>query len=465
MYNFTTLKIYLVIALLSLVPTSGFAQQVESLAPGVKSLIFAEQRLLSRDLNESRIKTPKANFQEEKYKPENSQIFEVTSYWVDKKELHFFESAYISDQLKNLFQRAHQGRQQALFLVHPESESLFHKFLEKAPTGPRFWATSTASSRTLLMWPEGRPELAFFGKLSLNKEIGGVVRTIPRGEVARSLGTNEVLYLNANKLPSSFHFMPESLSLIPIGFERGGMIIREIPKDLASGKRRFIPLFSLYAERGEKMPLLAEMINQSGLNPQAFVKSKIITPFVKQWMELVLVHGISMEPHAQNVLIGLNSEGLPDGTFMHRDFGGFNLNLEAFPKLETMRPTLLPRATTVFEDYHQNFVRSSVNQGLQTYFDQGFVYNLDQKLPQWVKKGWIPEYGERNLFFLNSTDQLFSKMIYAVMAEEFGKLTDSHVQLTPDDLKRGQIYEWVQKSQVYISQKKAMTCEKALLVK
>lgn len=458
MSHFNTCKLSFLYVLLLLVSVTGWAQKQDQLPAGVQALIFAEQHLLSRDVNEKRILTPRQNSQDDQYKPEKAQIFEVKSYWLKKSSVKFFESAFISERMKSIFVKDDKDGKKVLMLVHPESESLFREFLEKAEVGPRFWATSTASSRTLLMWPDKRPDLSFFGKLSLNKEVGGSIRTIPPSEVARSLGTNEVLFMNEKNLPKSFRFMPESLSLIPNGFERGGMIIREIPADVASGKSRFIPLFSLYASRWPEMPLLAEMINRSGLTPNEFVQQRIINPFVKQWTEMVVVHGISMEPHAQNVLIGLDKNGQPNGQFMHRDFGGFNMDLKSFRKLQTARPAKLPSVTTLTADYHQMHIESSINQGIETYFDQGFVFNLDQKLPMWAKRGWIPEY--RNLGFLGrDLDKgLFSKMIYTAMAENLAALTQNQTRPTAADLSANNIHEWIKAAREHLAVTKKISC-------
>ncbi len=222
-------------------------------------------------------------------------------------------------------------------------------------------------------------------------------------------------------------------------------------------------MFSLYADRAEQMPLLAEMINKSGMNAKEFIKTKVIGPFVKQWMEMVLVHGISMEPHAQNVLIGLNSKNLPNEKFMHRDFGGFNLDLESFKRLQTMSPAKLPTATTVVEDYHQKHVGSSVNQGLETYFDQGFVFNLDQKLPEWVRNGWIIEYRKLDSLGRANEKGLFSKMIYETMTEEFARLTKNQAQPGLMDLKNDNIHEWVKYAREFLKAPKKISCEGVLL--
>lgn len=425
MSHFGTILKSLVLSVMLIASSSSLAQSPSSLPLGIQKLIFAEQRLLSRDVNEDRVMTPKDNKQDEQFKPENEKTFEVKSYWIQKSSLETFTSEHMSPKLQNIFfKRSANGQEFALLLVHPESESFYEQLTASAERGPKFLATSTASSRTLVMWPYERPNLAFFGKLSLNKEIGGVVRTIPQGEVARSLGTTEVLFKNQHVLPSSFKFLPEVMSAIPKGWPRGGMIIREIPKDLASGRDHFIPLFSLYADRGDLPPLLAEMIQKSGMDPKTFVEQRIIAPFVNQWLELVLIHGISMEPHAQNVLIGLDQNGLPNGKFMHRDFGGFNLDLKSFRKLNTLIPSELPHVTSISEDYHQKFSVSSVNESLETFFEQGFVYNLDKKMPDWVTKGWISNY--KSWSFSRS---VFSNILYKNLIEGIERLSAGKVKV------------------------------------
>lgn len=455
MSHFETLSKALVLSLSLLVSAAAFAQNTEGLPKGVQRIIFAEQNLLSRDLNETRIMTPKDNKQDDKYKPENGRIFPVDSYWIPARKLDAFTSEYMSPTLKKMFVKKDAiGQEFFLLLVHPESKSLYTNLTRRAEKGPAFWATSTASSRTLLMWPEERPDLAFFGKLSLNKEIGGVVRTIPQGEIARSLGTTEVLYKNKPILPKSFKFFPESLSLIPKDMARGGMIIREIPKDVANGKSRVIPLFSLYADRGDQPTVLAEMIQKSGIEPVEFVEKKIIEPFVKQWVEMVMVHGISMEPHAQNVMIGLDANNLPNGEFMHRDFGGFNLDLKNFERLKTLLPKNLPTIQGIEEDYHQRFSEASINQSLEIFFEQGFIYNLEQKMPEWVRQGWIADYRTNGRF----DKKIFSKILYKTLSEEIARLTDGKIKPSTTLLKT-KLSEVIEKARSQSTAVGALRCE------
>lgn len=440
-----------------LLPLIVLGNELHELPLGVQRLIYAEQVLLSRDLNQRAIISPKDNSQAEIYKPENRQIFSVKSYWIPQSKTHTFSSSRMNLNLQRTFLKKENGKNYVLMLVHPESERFFSEITQQAERGPDFRATATSSSRTLLMWQSQAPENAFFGKLSLDKEIAGAVRTIPGGEVARSVGVNEILESNRGTIPQDTQYMPETFSMIPKGIQRGGMIIREIPPDLASGKTHFIPLFSLYSERAGSAPLLAEMINRSQQDPNKFIQEKIIRPFVKQWLELNIKLGISMEPHAQNVLIGIDSNGIPNGTFMHRDFGGFNVNLDKQKNSKLNIPRALPQLTDANSDYHQKFHNKSIDQSIQTYFENGFIYNLDKKLPLWVQQGWISSYKGKH------EHRRFTQMLYQILAEELASVSNNKISPSPLQLRDGKLHYWVEKARSQVNLYKFHQCSSIFL--
>lgn len=368
---------------------------------GVEKLIYAEQILISRDLDETIITSPKLNHQDEFYTPEQRNVFALKTYWINEEYLDAFKDSGLNPELEKLMHRTQDGVDQWRLIVHPESEEFYSELLKTGTRAKDWYATSTSSSRTLVVWPPTRPDLVFFGKLSLNKEIGGVVRTIPAGEVARSLGTTATLNSIASELPKNFNYLPESIGLMPKNFERGGMIIREIPENIKNGQDSFVPLFSLYAKckSCRKNPLLMDMINKSDMGPEAFVRNKIISPFLDQWLELAIKEGISMEPHAQNVLIGISDSGELNGKFLHRDFGGFNIDLDFRKKAKLTIPKNLPVIKSRAVDYHQKFHVSSVEASLHIYFVSGFAFNLDKSLSQWAEEGLIPKYSKGPTFF------------------------------------------------------------------
>lgn len=384
------------------------------LPAGIEKMLYTEQVLLSRELNEEKIMSPKINKQEEFYRPENRQVFALKTYWIDEEDLFTFKDDSASPILEKIMFREFEGKKEWRLIVHPESEGFYEELIKKATRAEDFLASSTSSSRTLIVWPKERPDLAFFGKLSLNKEIGGVVRTIPATEVARSLGTTKLLTSIQNDLPSSFHFLPETMGLSPKGQERGGMIIREIPQSIKDADEVFVPLFSLYGKclDCKEQALLLTMLQQSKINPADFIRQKIISPFLDQWLELVLKQGISMEPHAQNVLIGLGKDKFPNGKFLHRDFGGFNVNLKFREETKLPVPRDMPTINDIFTDYHQKFHVNSVKDSLHTYFIEGFVYNLDQNLSKWANEELIDQYQTK------PSKKFFQNMVYEELAKK-----------------------------------------------
>lgn len=383
------------------------------LPPGVEKLIYAEQILISRDLDETVITSPKKNLQDEFYTPEQRNVFALKTYWINEEYLDAFTDSGVNPELEKLMHRTVDGVDQWRLIVHPESEEFYSELLKSGTRAKDWYATSTSSSRTLVVWPPSRPDLVFFGKLSLNKEIGGVVRTIPAGEVARSLGTTATLNAIASDLPKNFNYLPESIGLMPKNFERGGMIIREIPENIKNGQDNFVPLFSLYAKciSCRKNPLLMDMINKSEMGPEAFVRNKIISPFLDQWLELVTKEGISMEPHAQNVLIGIGDNGALNGKFLHRDFGGFNIDLDFRKKAKLTIPKNLPVIKSRSVDYHQKFHVNSVESSLHIYFVSGFAFNLDKSLSQWAEEELIPKYSKSPTFFQDMVLKELAKKI------------------------------------------------------
>jgi hypothetical protein len=357
--------------------------------PAVRAWIDVEQKLLSRAVDKRRIISPEINLQDERYAPESGNVFEVKSYWVDSDKLDAFPGAGLPDELRDELVRTEDGKTQVRFLVHPESESFYRKLVKNAEPAESFWATPTSSSRTLLVWLPGHEGSPFFAKLSLNKEIGGVVRTIPRSEVTRSVGINNVLNAESRSAPESFRFIPEVWSAMPKGMERGGMIIRAIPPELLSGEVRYVPLFSLYARPADgSPPLLARMIAKSGLDPVKFIREKIVAPMVDQWFDMVVGRGVQMEPHAQNVLIELGPDGLPTGRFLHRDLGGFTVDFNYRDKIGIERPRDLPVIADFDKEYHLDRAVERLGD-LRVYFLGGFVYNLDKEVPRWIANGWV----------------------------------------------------------------------------
>lgn len=362
--------------------------RAEGIPAALADWMHAEQKLNNREVDTTKI-IALTNHQDPKFAPSSGAVFNLKTYWLDVSKVHALMGEGLSPSLKGMFTRTLAGKQQVRLLVHPESESFYSKVTRGAVRGKDLKASATASSRTLLVWPSGKGESACFVKVSLNKEIGGVVRTVPRGEVARSIGINNTLHADRSALPKSFEFLPEVVGIIPRGMERGGMIVREIPASILEGRTKVVPMFSLYTRpAGSGEAMLTTMIRESGMDPQRFMREKITRPFAKQFMALGLKNGVVMEPHAQNVLIEVGPKGQPTGRFFHRDLGGFNVDFAH--RAEMKRPEAnTPTITTRAEDYHEAHHADSLASALDAYFQGGFLHNAEKHLRQWQKEGRI----------------------------------------------------------------------------
>lgn len=363
------------------------ATERAGLPPAVDAWMRCEQELLSRAVDTRIIVSPEQNAQDAKYAPEGGKTFKVKSYWLGEDKVRGILGDGLSKGTRDALVRQTKDGPQYRLVVHPESEDFYRSLVKGAERAKDLDATSTASSRTLLVWDPKHPDRPFFAKVSLDKKIGGVVRTVPQGEVARSVGINNVL--DGTDLPKGFDYLHEVLGVMPKGFERGGMIIRELPQDVLDGQRKILPLFSLYAKSPDgKPPMLARMIQKTDMPALPFIRQKIISPFLRQWFALAVKQGITEEPHAQNVLMQVGKDGLPNGGFMHRDLGGFNVDFAYRDQLDRKTPTNLPTMTTMDADYHSSKHKETFG-FLRTYFVGGFVHNLEQSIPEWMEQGLI----------------------------------------------------------------------------
>lgn len=364
---------------------------VDELPAPLQDFIAVEQGRMSRAVDTSKLVSPNLSNQDPLFAPESRGIFKVKTYWIDESKFDHFQAEAISPGVRDsVTRKGEDGKRQIRLIVHPESKDFYQEFLKNAQPGEDLWATATSSSRTVVVWNENTKP--FFAKLSLDRKIGGAKRTLPLSEVPRSLGTMAILDASRDSLPSTFHFFPETFGIHPAEMARGGMIIREIPAELLSGEKKYIPLFSLYAAPPEgPKPYLLEMIQKSGQMPSEFIHERIIAPFAKQWVDLALNQGITVEAHAQNTLIELGRDGLPNGNYMFRDLAGFDIDINYRKKLGLPLPEKLPVIGSFTDEYHQREISGALKRSLYNHYGGGFLYNLDKSIIDWERAGMLPD--------------------------------------------------------------------------
>jgi hypothetical protein len=399
----------------------------ELLPAPIRHFLFFEQERIDRSVDTVRLMAPTAHA-DARYNPDSGNVFEVDSYWVDSDKMFSAKGIGLEPRLENLFFRVHEGRNQVRLMVHPESKKFYASVTNGLEVADKFYATATSSSRSCVVWKEG--VAPFMVKMSLDLELGGVNRTIPASEVSRSIGTNNVIETDRASLPSDFETFPEVVSVIPQGMKRGGMIVRQFPLDLIEGRANYIPIFALYAlPPGQGPPLLAEMIRKSGRPALEFIRDHFIRPFARQWLDLTIFNGISMEPHGQNMLAKVDNNDMPIRGFGHRDMGGFDI---AFPYRKALGMKAAAEPLPVIKDfageYHQadsggepEYV-GALGRSIYTHFESGLVFNVDRQIATWAKNGWIPQ--EAGL-----ADQPLAKMLKAELEEAYLWRTGTQAQL------------------------------------
>jgi hypothetical protein len=389
----------------------------------------AETALLSRKVDDVRLMSPETNLQNPLFSPEAGHVFQLWGYWIDVPNLIVHQNS-MSPYLKQTFFRNHNGREQMLFLVHPESYAFYKDKIQFAGLDRElFFATATASSRSLIAWKRGDEANAFIAKVSLAAKIGGVDRTIKGTEAASSVGIDRIL-VGASDLSKDFKVFREVMSAVPKGMERGAMIVRQIPSEMSQGTVRAVPFFSLYAEPSDgRKPLLLQMIENQrniGINesPRDFVENRIIRPFVKQWLRLAIENNLVTEPHAQNVMLVIDGNLMPTGTFIHRDFGGFNIDILTRKSRGLFVPEVLPTFTgSIEKDYYFDAHIENFRTSMNNYFDAGFVHNIEHSIQKWQNKGLISASFNRS--------ELGMRLV-SILSEEIGSYLDVPMAVNSD---------------------------------
>ncbi len=297
------------------------------------------------------------------YLPESAHYFPLRSIWVPASVANSYhvphppQGASTSTHYRAVMTRRHAGRDYVRFLVHPQSEQLYHDLLAaQTPTsrqlglfdGDPLEGTPTSSIRTLLVRRPSQPDQPlFFVKLSLDATISGLNRTITGNEVVSSIGQYAYWQALEPLLKSPLMAIPEVLSFIPAQSDQGGQIIRLIPPDVQAGRTTLIPLFSLHhRENAHGEMLVQQLARAHSIRPEQFVVRYIIKPFIQAWTRWVLLANLTFEGHAQNLLL----EAQPNLS----DFGGalratgrlFIRDLDSL-SINTIDPIFLPQARDI----------------------------------------------------------------------------------------------------------------------
>lgn len=289
-----------------------------------------------------------------RYFPQNSPLFRLPCYWVRRKHLHIYGD---QDEAPNQFgfDLGHTQNDPVLFPIHPSALEDFQPFLRDTESrdayadGCCWWALPTSSTRTLLVWPEGRTDRAVFVKTSLHSEIFGG-RRITRIKAGRAIGLNRLVRQASAWLPPKLHVLPEVVGFSTRHAIDSGAIVRTVPQEIKEDRARVAPLFSLLGGDKGRVPLLLKLLERTDLQPVRFVDELLCASFAPLWADLALRHGLILEAHGQDLLLGLSPEGTPTGHFYYRDLEGLQVDWDLRRRLGWPSPDL-PNAWAWRETY------------------------------------------------------------------------------------------------------------------
>lgn len=263
------------------------------------------------------------------YLPENQAVFRLPFVELPIDQLqHFEKDLSLQPAIQSLLIDSHNMTLK--IFVHPASQDDF----KDVQTNSDFFATTTSSYRTLLVWHKDRPQTPFMVKVSLNKEVmTGMNRQLSASEVRRSLVHQRIL--REAKLESS-QFFEETLGavgpLVP-GFLTPSMIVRQFPQGMLTGSKIWISVGSLLAPSltrennfDFRSSLLIQALLRSKLSTEDFVRRYFMVNYLKMVDEAAFDLGINFESHAQNLGLEFTEDGTINNGFILRDFGGMTVN-------------------------------------------------------------------------------------------------------------------------------------------
>lgn len=159
-----------------------------------------------------------------------------------------------------------------------------------------FWASPTASPRSLVVWRDGEPQHAFGLKVSIDVELLRVNRLIETTKLERAVAVNGC----------ATGALPEPVS-VRLADHRWGNIGRVLPR----GMNDWIPGFSLFAK-----PLSASLARA--------IEHKLWAPLVGEFARLAFGEGLLPDLHQQNVLF----HRAMNGRLVFRDLDSCKTDLE-----------------------------------------------------------------------------------------------------------------------------------------
>ncbi|MBI4577522.1 MAG: hypothetical protein HY722_14775 [Planctomycetes bacterium] len=285
------------------------------------------------------------------------------------------------------------GRKFVRFFVHPLAEPYYKELIDRYGIEYRYMAAPSSSPRSLLIWdPTHARAPPLVVKTSLPVEVGELRRVIPEDKVRRGVGNSAMIAeaVARGELPRHI-YMAETLGILPPGKSGAGMIVRELPADFARGE--WLPGFALTSKDPQRPgdSRLVRMIKTSRADPRRFVSERVLRPYLEGYASLALGQGLIGEPHQQNVLFEVGSDGMPTGRVMFRDLDSYKVDVESRarrgltlrPMDDALRPTKIFK-TAKGEDYYETSYGTYVKRDVGYLLWQGLRRDFPAITEAWV---------------------------------------------------------------------------------
>lgn len=232
------------------------------------------------------------------------------------------------------------GRRYVRLFIHPWMREQYGLDVARhgLVRGP-YWATPTASIRSLVVWSEKDPDVCFGLKLSVDVEIQHINRMVKASKLARAIALTQVLDAIPSRTKRRHGFSALREPLVLRTPDRGfGTIVREIP----SRTDHLVPGFSLFAARaGGRPPIAIELAgHRAGARGLvAWIEAHLWQPLVRACAYLMFQEGLIGDLHQQNVLFERRVRGELSGQLVLRDLDSFKTDLDLrFRRGRTLRP-------------------------------------------------------------------------------------------------------------------------------
>lgn len=292
---------------------------------------------------------------DERYLPESCAVFPVPGFWVLRKHLYVYGNQKC--RASGPFSARGGGPDEPVLLpIHPAERLRHEEFLRRvkavdaAAEGLRLLGTPTSSTRTLLVWPMGQPELAAFVKFSLHTRLFGD-RTLQRRKVAGSIGLSRLVDESGGALPRGLSCFPESLGVVPRQMPDNGVIVRSIPDEIKRGAVVPAPLFALMGGDPTHRPVLLEVMGREGAEGLEELAALLFARFAEIWVDLVFSLGLILEAHGQDLLLALSRDMAPLGHLYYRDFEGLTVDWNLRRSMGLAEPMPMPHAHDWYDTY------------------------------------------------------------------------------------------------------------------